>query len=379
MPADRHAEELAFLGRFTPIHQLQSADGAVVAVAPAYQGRVMTSGLDGPGGASFGWLNRRFIEAGRQGTSFDNYGGEDRFWLGPEGGQFSVFFAAGDPQDLAHWQTPEGFNQGSFAVDSADTQAVRMHKDFAVTNASGTRFDCHVERTIRLLDRPPVQQNLRQAIPAAVRLVAFETDNVLTNASDKPWTRQGGLLSLWTLGQFKPLRRGKVIVPFKSGSNKELGPKATTDYFGPIPPDRCQVKDDHLLFACDGQFRGKIGVSPARAKDVLGSFDPEANVLTLAQFNLPPDAARKPYVNSLWKKQKRPFAGDAINSYNDGPPPGGGEMLGGFYELETSSPAAELAPGQSLRHVHRTIHLSGPCEALADLAHPLLGTDLKSI
>ena len=34
------------------------------------------------------------------------FGGEDRLWLGPEGGQYSIFFRAGDPFDLEHWQTP---------------------------------------------------------------------------------------------------------------------------------------------------------------------------------------------------------------------------------------------------------------------------------
>ena len=30
----------------------------------------------------------------------NGFGGEDRFWLGPEGGQFSIFFKKDDPFDL---------------------------------------------------------------------------------------------------------------------------------------------------------------------------------------------------------------------------------------------------------------------------------------
>ena len=41
------------------------------------------------------------------------------------------------------------------------------------------------------------------------------------------------------------------------------------------------------------------------------------------------------------------------------PPAPGAKPLGPFYELETSSPAAALPPGQHLRHVHRTFHLQG--------------------
>ena len=376
MAQDRYRDDISFLRQYTQVHEL-SAGEAVVAVAPAWNARVMTSSLGGPGGAAFGWLNRGFIEAGRTGTSFDNFGGEDRFWLGPEGGQFSVFFAPGAPQDLGHWQTPAGFNEGAFEVDSAN--AILMHKSFTVTNTSGTRFDCHAERTIRLLTDKAVGEHLHQPLGDGVKLVAFESDNTLTNAGAKPWSRQGGLVSLWNLGQFRPLPHGRVIVPFKSGPDSQLGPRATTDYFGAIPPQRCAVKDDHLLFACDGQYRSKIGVSPARARDVLGSFDPDAGVLTLVQFNLPSDAPSRPYVNSLWQPQEKPFAGDAVNSYNDGPPPGGGKALGGFYELETSSPAAELAPGQSLRHVHRTMHIQGPAARLATLAKAVLGVDPRAM
>ncbi|HEY0466124.1 MAG TPA: DUF6786 family protein, partial [Polyangiaceae bacterium] len=66
------------------------------------------------------------------------------------------------------------------------------------------------------------------------------------------------------------------------------------------------------------------------------------------------------YVNSMWERQAAPYAGDVINSYNDGPPAPGKPPLGGFYEIESSSPAAALAPGGSLRHEHQTYHFSGP-------------------
>ncbi len=51
------------------------------------------------------------------------------------------------------------------------------------------------------------------------------------------------------------------------------------------------------------------------------------------------------------------FSGDAVNSYNDGPIDG--KQMGKFYEIESSSPAAALAPGTSMQHIHRTIHLKG--------------------
>ena len=74
---------------------------AAVAVAPAYQGRVMTSTFDEESGPSFGWINRPVIAQGilseleRKGTLQEHihvFGGEERFWIGPEGGQYALFF-----------------------------------------------------------------------------------------------------------------------------------------------------------------------------------------------------------------------------------------------------------------------------------------------
>src|SRR5436309_3173320 len=76
----------------------RTSDARIV-VCPELQGRVMTSTATGMGGLSFGWINRDLISSGGKRPHINAYGGEDRFWLGPEGGQFSIFFAKGDPQD----------------------------------------------------------------------------------------------------------------------------------------------------------------------------------------------------------------------------------------------------------------------------------------
>jgi hypothetical protein len=102
---------------------------ARLAVAPAWQGRVMTSSLAGDGGASFGWLNAAFLDAGRDEPVFNNYGGEDRLWLGPEGGQFGLWFRAGEPFDLEHWRTPEGLNTGGFDVTSREAASVTSRRN----------------------------------------------------------------------------------------------------------------------------------------------------------------------------------------------------------------------------------------------------------
>jgi hypothetical protein len=53
--------------------------------------------------------------------------------------------------------------------------------------------------------------------------------------------------------------------------------------------------------------------------------------------------------------------------------------MGPFFELESSSSAAALAPGKNLSHVHRTLHLSGPEPALDAVAQAALGVSLSAI
>jgi hypothetical protein len=118
-------------------------------------------------------------------------------------------------------------------------------------------------------------------------------------------------------------------------------------------------------------------VGPRRSKGVLGSYDPARGTLTIVQFTQPDGVTD--YVNSLWKLQDDPYAGDALNGYNDGPPAPGAKPLGPFYELESSSPAAALAPGASLAHVHRTLHLSGSEDELDAVARAVLGVTLGQI
>jgi hypothetical protein len=54
-----------------------------------------------------------------------------------------------------------------------------------------------------------------------------------------------------------------------------------------------------------------------------------------------------------------PYHDDVANTYNDGSAAPGGEQLGHFYELESSSPARELKSNEALEHTHRTVHFEG--------------------
>jgi len=344
-----------------------------VLLSADYEGRVMTSTASGDSGISFGWLNYNLIGSGKTVPHFNAYGGEERFWLGPEGGQYSVYFKKGDSFNVAHWQVPALVDTDPYDVASSDASQATFTKDASITNYSGTQFNLNITRKIQLLDKAGIESRLNTILPAGVNYVAFETDNQVKNTGTAQWKKDGGLLSIWLLGQFTPTEETKVIIPFHP--QKDAKNYITDNYFGKIPADRLQVKDSVLYFRCDGKSRGKLGLSPVVAKPIAGSYDFKKNILTIL---IPQVDKTGDYVNSKWEIQKQPYKGDVINSYNDGPM-ADGTQLGPFYEIESSSSAKELKPGEVQEYKQTTCHFQGNYATLSALAKQLLGVDLEEV
>ena len=379
-------DDLEFLKQHTPIVLLEDGDAAL-ALAPDYQGRVMTSTIDQRAGASFGWINRKVIAAGvldeadRVGKLEEHiyiFGGEERFWLGPEGGQFALFFQPGDEFEFADWKTPAAIDTEPFELVSKTATSADFKRDCEMTNFSGTTFVMGIERSVRLLDEAAVAKALKvDAVADGLKVVAYETDNRLTNRGDQAWTAETGMPSIWILGMYNPSPNTTVVIPFKAGDESKLGEKVNDTYFGKVPAEYLTVGEDVLFFKGDGTRRGKIGVSPQRALGIAGSYDADGSVLNVVTYNV--QDAPQGFVNSMWEHQKEPFAGDAINAYNDGSPAPGEPPLGPFYELETSSPAAPLGPGGTMQHIQQTLHIQGPAELLDPIAQRLFGVGLSEI
>ena len=370
--------DVEFLKQYTDVVVLSDdTEQAQVVVCPQMQGRVMTSTLVGPEGLSFGWMNRELIQSGENNLHINAFGGEDRFWLGPEGGQFSIFFKKDTPFDLEHWYTPAPINEEAFQVVAKSSKHILMQKTMKLKNYSDTQFDLKVSREVSLVMPNMAEKELGISCPSGVKLVAYQSDNKITNTGTTAWKKETGLLSIWILGMFVPSPKTTVVVPYISGPETELGAVVNDKYFGKIPQDRLLVSDNTIFFKGDGEYRSKLGVSRKRAKPFIGSYDAGNNVLTIVQYTLPEDAVD--YVNSMWELQAKPYAGDVVNSYNDGPSEPGKKPLGPFYELETSSPAVSLKPGESISHIHRTFHLQGPEEYLDAIAQAVLGVSIEQI
>ena len=353
-----------------------SHEHSLVAVSARLQGRVLTSSVDGWNGRSLGWVNKKLIASEQLQTHFNAYGGEDRIWIAPEGGQFSVFFAPKAPFDLDHWYTPAPVDTEPFEVVRQSKESVSFKKRFTLENYSGTKFEVQVNREVKLLPDDQVWQDLKVDPVKRVKIVAFESLNRLTNAGEAAWSEKTGLLAIWILGQFQASPFATIVIPIHEGSVTQLGVPVTSDYFGPIPSERLAVKPNAIFMRADAEYRGKLGINPARARGLLGSYDAQHHLLTIVQQTFSDPSSD--YVNNAWKIQEEPFKGDVTNAYNDGPQ-ANGARLGHFYEMESLSPAAALEPGQFIEHAQRTFHFEGDEQQLDKIARAVLGVSLWEI
>jgi hypothetical protein len=368
--AGTFAYDVNFIKKYKDVIVLGRKDSkAKVLVVGDYQARVMTSTSGGDAGKSYGWINYELIKSGKIPPHIYPVGGEDRFWMGPEGGQYSIFFKKGDPFDFDHWQTPVFIDSNPFEQIFSDSTKASFKRRASITNYYGFTFDLEIERNIQLLDSPTLSNEL--GITISTDFVAYQSENIVRNAG-KDWKKETGLLSIWILGMFNPSDHAKIIVPHEPQTKDS---KVTTNYFGNIPAERLQSEKGFIAMVADGKYRGKLGIAPGIAKNVAGSYDADNHILTIVKFDLD---KRADYVNSKWEKQEFPYKGDAVNAYNDGPLEDGGQ-LGPFYEIESSSPARELKTGERIIHKSITVHFDGEETKLNQIARAILGVSLPDL
>ena len=370
-PKSSFQDDVDFLRKYTNTIVLEDASGdGKIAVCPALQGRIMTSTSDGNDGQSYGWINKEAFLSGDTSEHINVYGGEDRIWLGPEGGQFSIYFRGGTEFNLDNWYVPRIIDLEPYNVASSSKTAAVFTAGATLTNYSGTVFQIAINRVVKIIEKDEALNRLALDANTAASVVAFESINELRNAGTEAWKKETGLLSVWILGMFNPSPEATIIVPYQ-GKETELRSVVNDNYFGQVPDDRLKLVGTTVFFKADGAYRSKIGLTPENAPGLLGSYDADNGVLTVVKYSKPEGA--RDYVNSLWEIQREPYKGDAINAYNDGPPAPGAKPLGPFYELETSSPAAALQPDESISHTHFTVHIKGTPELLDPIMKKIFG------
>ncbi len=370
--AGSYGYDLEFLRKHLDITELVNGDSRLI-VVPKYQGRVMTSSSSGMNGYSYGWINYDLIASHKVLDDFNPFGGEERIWLGPEGGQFSLYFGKGESFRTGKWIVPAAFDREPFHLQNADSSSITLYKTAELRNYSGTLFNLEITRKVTLLNKNLIDDLTGIGYDKSVKAVAYQSENILKNTGNNSWSREYGALSVWMLTMFNASPGVTVILPYKKGN---YGRIVRDDYLGKIPGERLKIGENAVFFRADAKFRSKIGISPGRALPFIGSYDGENKILTVVEYTLPDGVTD--YVNSALEIQKDPFSGDVVNSYNDGPKRDG-TSLGNYYELEDSSPAAFLKPGEEILHKRRVYHFEGEEQHLDMVAKSLLGVSLDEV
>ncbi|MGJ8592737.1 MAG: DUF6786 family protein [Aquaticitalea sp.] len=377
--SNTYADDVVFMKDYIDIIELShESNNSKVAISAALQGRVMTSSAFGTNGRSYGWINKELFKSKDTLEHINVFGGEERFWLGPEGGQYSIFFKEGTEFILDDWYAPKLIDLEPFEVKSISSNKAVFTKVASLTNYSGFSFDMGIQREVAILSKHDIQKVLGlDSLTESIKTVAYQSTNTMTNLGDFDWSKETGLLSIWMLGMYNHSPQTTILIPYVHGEKSILGEVVNDAYFSKVPSNRLVIKEKCIFFKGDGTHRSKIGLSPMRAKNILGSYDSENCILTIVKYNKPDHTTD--YVNSMWEIQDKPFEGDVINAYNDGPPESGAKPLGPFYELETSSSALALKIGESVTHMQLTCHFEGDEAQLDPIIKKLLGVSVAVI
>ena len=364
------------------VFTLSNPDGGKVLVTPGLMGRALTARVGSI--SSVGYVSLREIEAGPRDVPWNNYGGLDRFWVGPETGEFGIFFKPGVKLEMENWRVPEDLNKGGMKkVESEVDQegVITLTKNMTFRNFSGTEFQIKATREIGIIPSDKLNEELGTLLPDGVSFVGSYSMNTLTNIGEDKWEKENGLLNIWILGQFNAGPKTLVIAPSRPGDESELGSRFTDKYLGELSkdaPDRIKVIDNAIIFRADARLESKFGLNPNRSTGFAGSYDPMSKLLIIVKFDV--HSKSDLYADFTWKTDDPdPFKGDVFQSYNSGGEKPGQISSHPFYELESTSPCKELNPNEEIIHRHATFCFVGDPGNLEKLAEKVLGVSLQKV
>ena len=234
--------DLAFLQKHDSVILLMEGDASVI-ISPKYQAKVFTSSANGMNGTSFGWINYKAFE-GAPDKHMNAYGGENRLWLGPEGGPFSLFFPKDSTMNFNNWKTPAAFDTEPWVLKSRSNHSVSLEKEMSLVNYAGTLLNILIKRDITLLDNKAINELLNIKASGTAKAVGYQTHNILSNTGPVEWTTTTGMPCIWILDMFNPSDNTTIIIPYKEIVANEK--PATTDYFGEIPATGSRQKEEYF-------------------------------------------------------------------------------------------------------------------------------------
>lgn len=357
------ADDLQFIRQFDAPIVLKSEDEkSQIVLSAQHQGRVLTSSATGLQGISNAWLNREAIK-----TKKGNVGGEDRNWLAPIGSKFSLFYPAGKAIKNENWRVPPALQARDYLVVSQNSHSAHFQKILDLVNHQNTQFSARLDRKITLLSTKEIAQSLDITLPKTVNQVGYTSFNSLTNVGDD-WNTKTGLITIWSLAMLQGSDDNISMFPIKP----EQAPAQS--YLYPLYGDRLISKDHLVFYKTDGRYRSKIGIPVTMSKDLMLSYTPSLNRLTVIKFSLAP---AETYPISLEQADTTLAKGDVTNAYNHGNMDG--SLLGepAFFELESAAPMRALKTNESVTHTQQITHFIGTTAELDLISNQLIGIDVS--
>ena len=145
-------------------------------------------------------------------------------------------------------------------------------------------LDMNIDRTVSLMDAGEVAADFNIQLTNDMKIVAYKSENKITNTGDKAWTKEGGLVSVWMLGCFNPTPTTTVFIPYKQDAE---GTIVNDEYFGKIPADRLIKENGIIYFKIDGLYRSSWDCRLHGQRIFAGSYDSSKGVLTILWCSLP--------------------------------------------------------------------------------------------
>jgi hypothetical protein len=345
--------------KHTPVIILGDKQGTMLAVSPAYGGKVIAMSVNGINGKNLIWPNPKIgTEEFWSGEKLNwNIGGA-RTWIAPE----ADFYL--DTEQ--NWFVPDAMDPGNYQLEHQEDNLVVCSNEFKIKNIKDQDYHLKITRTIELLDSPP------DFVDEDMQYVGMKFTHEVINLSDKTIGKDVEYVGLWSLIQLDTA--GTMIIPIKKDSSHQ---NITVRDYGPtnfntVPPERITISEDWIAVKINGKFRCKLGFAPWAARNGIAYLSYRKNsdqgILYLKQFDVDPEGL---YLDHPWEK---PFDyGDAIQMYNDD------GRLGGFCEIECHGPGKVLEPNEKLGHTVMLSVITGNLERLKEIASEKLAVDMDEV
>ena len=348
-------ELVNFLEKKTKVIKIGDEKGPLIVILPEIGAKIIGMSIDGLKGENLLWISDSLLNESYWKKPDWNIGGA-RTWISPED-QFYL-------DNSNNWFVPSNMDPGKYVEELSDKNSIQCSNTFEINDKNNNHYKVKITRKIEIINSP--QENIKPD-KYNFSFAGFTFTHELQNIDSKTIGKDIPYMGLWSLIQLNA--NGTMIIPIKEVKDKRG--ENYRNFFNIFTPDRISVKSNNITVKMDGKFRGKIGIAPWAAKELLAYLYDIKNdeaILFIKNFSVNPEGK---YLDKPWGKESS--YGDAVEIYNDD-----GKM-GGFCEMECHAEAKELKQNEKISHTITFTAFKGKKSDLKDFALKLLKISPENI